>query len=103
MVRILHLKRPIRVGRVLFLDALSPTFYTPGQGSGGKGMTPKEWSIEAFETCDHAGMICMNCAERAIKAAIEEEQARLLCQAHEPNGDEGLLREGVAKCLTSSA
>lgn len=66
-------------------------------------MTPKEWSIEAFETCDHGGMICMNCVERAIKAAIEEERARSLCQAHEPNGDEGLLREGASKSLTSSA
>lgn len=38
-------------------------------------MNPKEWAIEAFETCDHGGMICINCAERTIRAAIEEERA----------------------------
>lgn len=44
--------------------------------AGGEGMDPKEWAIQAFDTCDHGGMICMNCAEKAIKAAIEEERAR---------------------------
>lgn len=42
---------------------------------GGKGMTAKEWAVQAFETCDHAGMICMSCAEEAIRAAIEEDRA----------------------------
>ena len=39
---------------------------------GGGGMNPKEWAIQAFETCEHGGMICMHCAERVITAAIEE-------------------------------
>jgi len=41
-------------------------------------MTAKELAIEAFETCEHAGMICMQCAEGAIKAAIEQERMRWL-------------------------
>ncbi|MFQ5846163.1 MAG: hypothetical protein ACE5IQ_00650 [Candidatus Methylomirabilales bacterium] len=65
-------------------------------------MTPKQWSIEAFEMCDHGGMICMTCAERAISAAVEEERAGGRCEVHAHNGDEGLLRERVSSGLASS-
>ena len=55
-------------------------------------MTPKEWSIEAFEMCDHAGMICMTCVEKAISAALEEDRQ---------NGADELLREGVPSVFES--
>ncbi len=45
-------------------------------------MTPKEWAIQAFETCDHGGMICMRCAEAAIRAAIEDDRSRRVSEAH---------------------
>lgn len=66
-------------------------------------MTPKDWSIEAFETCDHGGMICMSCAERAISAAIEEARAQWLCGRRERNGDEQHHAKGVSGTLTSAA
>ncbi len=62
-------------------------------------MTPKEWSIQAFEACEHGGMICMICAERAITAAIEEAREEWLSETHERNGDE----QGVRGSLTSAA
>ncbi len=49
-------------------------------------MTPKEWSIQAFEMCEHGGMICMSCAEKAISAAIKEARTQWLCGADERNG-----------------
>jgi hypothetical protein len=60
-------------------------------------MTSKEWAIRAFEMCDHGGMICMSCAEKAIKAAIEEDRA--LC--HDKGGDANgqLSREEVHAAL----
>lgn len=66
-------------------------------------MTPKEWSVEAFEMCDHAGMICMNCAEEAIRGAIEEQQAMWLSEVGNQNGDDDLLRKGVPSFLKSPA
>ncbi len=65
-------------------------------------MTPKEWAIQAFETCEHAGMICMSCAERAISAAIEEDRAQALCDSHAHNGDEELLRQRLSSPLAPS-
>lgn len=64
-------------------------------------MDAKEWAIEAFESCDHAGMICMDCAEKAIRAAMAEERARLLCEARESNGDPW-LPEAVHHRLVAS-
>ncbi|MFQ5802368.1 MAG: hypothetical protein ACE5JQ_05665 [Candidatus Methylomirabilales bacterium] len=49
-------------------------------------MTSKEWAIQAFETCEHGGMICMSCAEKAITAAIEEDRERCFHEAHDANG-----------------
>lgn len=49
-------------------------------------MTSKEWAIQAFETCDHAGMICMTCAEKAIKAAIEEDRKLRARKTQDANG-----------------
>lgn len=66
-------------------------------------MTAKELAIEAFETCEHAGMICMQCAEAAIKAAIEQERMRWLCEVHPQDTDLGLLWEGAPSSLTFSA
>jgi hypothetical protein len=66
-------------------------------------MTAKELAVEAFETCDHAGMICMQCAEGAIKAAIEQERMRWLCEAYHQDGDLGRLWEGAPSSLTFSA
>ena len=56
-------------------------------------MTSKEWAVEAFEKCDHAGMICMSCAENAIKAAIEEDRELHSRNAQDVN--EQLTREEV--------
>lgn len=66
-------------------------------------MTPKEWSIEAFEMCDHGGLICLSCAEKAIKAAIEEDRGTWRGEAQKQNGDDELLREGVPSILKSPA
>jgi len=66
-------------------------------------MTAKELAIEAFETCEHAGMICMDCAEKAIKAAIEQERLRWLCDAREQDGDRVLLWEEAPSSFTFSA
>jgi hypothetical protein len=63
-------------------------------------MTPKEWAIQAFEMCDHGGMICMDCAEQAISAAIEEERKRWLCEVRDQNGD--VAREVVPRKFASS-
>lgn len=63
-------------------------------------MTPKEWSIEAFEMCDHAGMICMSCAEKAIRDAIEEHRAMWVAEARRQNGDDAL--EAVPSVLKAS-
>lgn len=57
-------------------------------------MTPNEWAIQAFDACDHAGMICMRCAEEAIRAAIEEDRTRRLA-------DQGLPSEGLPDGFTS--
>jgi len=56
-------------------------------------MTSKEWAVEAFEGCDHAGMICMSCAENAIKAAIEEDRALRSRSPQDANGQ--LTREAM--------
>lgn len=56
-------------------------------------MTSKEWAVEAFEKCDHAGMICMSCAENTIKAAIEEDRELHPRKAQDVN--EQLTREEV--------
>jgi hypothetical protein len=53
-------------------------------------MDAKAWATEAFEECDHAGMICMDCAEKAIKAAVAEERARRLNGDHRLRGDDSL-------------
>ncbi|HET7854775.1 MAG TPA: hypothetical protein VFM04_10000 [Candidatus Methylomirabilis sp.] len=66
-------------------------------------MTAKELAIQAFETCEHAGMICMDCAERAIKTAIEQERIRWLCDGREHDGDQELLWEGLPTSFTFSA
>lgn len=66
-------------------------------------MTPKEWSIEAFETCDHGGMICMSCAEKAISAAIDEAREQWHCGTSERNGDEQHHAKEIAGTLTSAA
>lgn len=49
-------------------------------------MTPKEWAIKAFDSCDHGGLICMSCVEKAVRAAIEEDRARV-------SADKGLPHE----------
>lgn len=49
-------------------------------------MTSKEWAVQAFEMCDHAGMICMSCAEKAIRAAIEEDRALCSHKTQDANG-----------------
>ncbi|MFQ5989957.1 MAG: hypothetical protein ACE5K9_08585 [Candidatus Methylomirabilales bacterium] len=49
-------------------------------------MTSKEWAIQAFDTCEHGGMICMSCAEKAIQAAIEEDRDLCSRKAHDGNG-----------------
>ncbi len=54
-------------------------------------MTPKEWSVEAFEMCDHAGMICMSCVEKVISGALEEHRALWVSEARRQNGDDELV------------
>ncbi|MFQ5917240.1 MAG: hypothetical protein ACE5I0_05435 [Candidatus Binatia bacterium] len=54
-------------------------------------MTSKDWAIEAFETCEHCGMICMSCAEKAITAAIEEDRRREVREDHNQNADGQLV------------
>lgn len=91
---------------MLFLQGSESTFKGRGNDEprvGGSGMTPKEWSMEAFEMCDHAGMICMNCAEKAIAAAIEEDRGTWFGEARKQNGDDELLREEVPSFLKSRA
>lgn len=56
-------------------------------------MTSKEWAVQAFETCEHGGMICMSCAEKAIQAAIEEDRELCTRKAHDSNSQ--LTREKV--------
>ena len=56
-------------------------------------MTSKQWAVQAFETCEHGGMICMSCAEKAIQAAIEED--RELCARNALDGNGQLTPEKV--------
>ena len=103
MVRILHVNS---LTWMLASRVLSSTFKGRGNDeprAGGDGMTPKEWSIEAFDMCDHGGLICLSCAEKAIKAAIEEDRERWLGEAQKQNGDDELLREEAPSILTSPA
>lgn len=52
----------------------------------GNEMTPKEWAIKAFDSCDHGGLICMSCVEKAVRGAIEEDRTRV-------SADNGLPHE----------
>ncbi len=104
MVRILHVNK---LPWTLFGQGFAFHIHRPGHRRaprrGGNGMTPKEWSVEAFETCDHGGMICMSCAEKTIRAAIEEDRALLLCEARKQNGADELLWEATPSVLKSRA
>lgn len=64
-------------------------------------MTSKEWAIQAFDTCDHGGMICMSCAEKAISAAIKEDRG--FREAHDQNADGRLKREELVGSVSSPA
>ncbi len=103
MVRILNVNR---LTWMLASRVLSSTFKGRGNDeprAGGDGMTPKEWSLEAFEMCDHGGLICLSCAEKAIKAAIEEDRGTWLSEARKQNGGNELLREEASSTLKSPA
>lgn len=103
MVRILHVNA---LTWMLASRVLSSIFKGRGNDkprAGGDGMTPKEWSIEAFDMCDHGGLICLSCAEKAIKAAIEEHRETWLADAQKQNGDDELLREEAPSILKSPA
>ena len=93
-----------RIGKLqrLSMRNVASAHHVPGEfGAAEEG--PSELLAVGRRLTSCGGMICMSCAEKAVRAAIEEDRALLLCEAQKQNGADELLREATPSVLKSRA